>query len=330
MFNKIVVAMFAMGAMAQVSAKSMDNLSLELGPSVLNTELSSASGLVSYGKSLYAVGDDSPWLFKLNQRFNIKDKHLIKDYPMTDDGRIVKAVKPDYEAMAMVEHELQDWFLILGSGSKAEVREWGYMISKNTKKEIETSLAPLYAQLYQAGGFTGDQELNIEGLAIAKDKAFIFNRGNSGGNLIFVLDKAELVDYMVGKTTQVTELKTFTVTLPTVAGFEAGLSGGEFWVEGKSLVYTASVEATGDAYNDGEILGSFIGLIPLKAFNKQSTNIDLTANSVPLLNDAGQPIITKVESIAIVESDKDEISGALVSDNDDGTSEFFSFELEVE
>ena len=114
MFNKIVVAMFAMGAMAQVSAKSMDNLSLELGPSVLNTELSSASGLVSYGKSLYAVGDDSPWLFKLNQRFNIKDKHLIKDYPMTDDGRIVKAVKPDYEAMAMVEHELQDWFLILG------------------------------------------------------------------------------------------------------------------------------------------------------------------------------------------------------------------------
>ena len=204
------------------------------------------------------------------------------------------------------------------------------IISKNTKKEIETSLAPLYAELYQGGGFTGDQELNIEGLAIAKDKAFIFNRGNSGGNLIFVLDKAELVDYMVGKTTQVTELKTFTVTLPTVAGFEAGLSGGEFWVEGKSLVYTASVEATGDAYNDGEILGSFIGLIPLKAFNKQSTNIDLTANSVPLLNDAGQPIITKVESIAIVESDKDEISGALVSDNDDGTSEFFSFELEVE
>ncbi|MCE2593880.1 hypothetical protein Q4519_10850 [Motilimonas sp. 1_MG-2023] len=330
MFNKIVVAMLAVGAMAQVNAKSMDNLSLELGPSVLNTELSSASGLVSHGKALYAVGDDSPWLFKLNQRFNIKDKHLIKDYPMTEDGRIVKAVKPDYEAMAMVEHELKDWFLVLGSGSKAEVREWGYMIAKNTKQQIETSLAPLYAQLYQAGGFSGDQELNIEGLAIAKDKAFIFNRGNSGGNLIFMLDKAELVDYMVGKTTQVTELKTFNVTLPTVAGFEAGLSGGEFWVEGKSLVYTASVEATGDAYNDGEILGSFIGLIPLKAFKKEQQNIDLTATSVPLLNEIGEPIITKVESIAIVESDKEEISGALVSDNDDGTSEFFSFELEVE
>ncbi|WP_434341140.1 DUF6929 family protein [Motilimonas cestriensis] len=330
MFNKIVVAMLAAGAMAQVNAKSMDNLSLELGPSVLNTELSSASGLVSHGKALYAVGDDSPWLFKLNQRFNIKDKHLIKDYPMTEDGRIVKAVKPDYEAMAMVEHELKDWFLVLGSGSKAEVREWGYMIAKNTKQQIETSLAPLYAQLYQAGGFSGDQELNIEGLAIAKDKAFIFNRGNSGGNLIFMLDKAELVDYMVGKTTQVTELKTFNVTLPTVAGFEAGLSGGEFWVEGKSLVYTASVEATGDAYNDGEILGSFIGLIPLKAFKKEQQNIDLTATSVPLLNEIGEPIITKVESIAIVESDKEEISGALVSDNDDGTSEFFSFELEVE
>lgn len=330
MLNKIVVAIFAAGAMAQVSATPMENLSLELGPSILNTELSSASGLVSYGKALYAVGDDSPWLFKLNQRFNIKNKHLIKDYPMTDDGRIVKAVKPDYEAMAMVEHELKDWFLVLGSGSKAEVREWGYMISKNTKQQIETSLAPLYAQLYQAGGFTGNQELNIEGLAIAKDKAFIFNRGNSGGNLIFMLDKAELVDYMVGKISQVTELETFNVTLPTVAGFEAGLSGGEFWVEGKSLVYTASVEATGDAYNDGEILGSFIGLIPLKAFKKKDQNIDLTVASVPLLNDIGEPIITKVESIAIVESDEEEISGALVSDNDDGTSEFFSFELEVE
>ncbi len=332
MLNKIIIGMLAAGAIMQVNAKPMDqvSLNLELGPSILNTELSSASGLVAHGKALYAVGDDSPWLFKLNQKFDIKKKHLIKEYPMTEDGRIVKAVKPDYEAMAMVEHKLKDWFLVMGSGSKAEVREWGYLISKNTKQQIERSLAPLYAQLYQAGGFSGDEELNIEGLAIAKDKAFIFNRGNSGGNLIFMLDKAELVDYMVGDIEQVTELKTFSVTLPTVAGFEAGLSGGEFWVEGDALVYTASVEATGDAYNDGEILGSFIGLIPLKSFKDPSQNIDLTSASVPLLDKQGQPLITKVESIAIVESDEDEISGALVSDNDDGTSEFFSFELELD
>lgn len=327
MYNKIVAALFAFGSINMAHADDQSDLYLQLGHPVLETELSSASGLVADGNKLYAVGDDSPWLFTLNKQLNIKDKYVIKEYPLREDGkRIQKSVKPDYEAMAMVEYELEDWFLVLGSGSKAEVREWAYMISKDQSKSIESDLSALYAQLYAAGGFYGDQELNIEGLAIAKDKAFIFNRGNSGGNLIFILDKAELIAYVTNQAQQVSKIDTYKVTLPTVQGFEAGLSGGEFWSDAESLVYTASVEATGDAYNDGEILGSFVGLLPLEDF-EEGKDIDLTQGAVPLLDYYGKPIITKVESVAITRSKEDDIKGVLVSDNDNGTSEFFKFRL---
>ncbi|WP_432721390.1 hypothetical protein R0381_002489 [Jeongeupia wiesaeckerbachi] len=300
---------------------------LELGPAVLNTDLPSASGLAAKGRFLYAVGDDSPWLFQLDQQFNITDKQLIKEYPLDTNGRIPKSLKPDYEAMTQVRIGKHYWRIVLGSGSKSTVREWGYLLSDDRQTKLERDLKPLYAQLYAASGFSSDETLNIEGLATAGGHAYLFNRGNSGSNLIFRLDQAEFIAYMQGTLPQISKLETFKVSLPRISNFEAGLSGGEFWPQANSLVYTASVEATGDAYNDGAILGSFVGLIPLTAL-KAGQTLDLAPTSV-LLTRHGRALVTKLESLAITASDDDEIKGVLVSDNDNGTSEFFRFELEL-
>lgn len=322
MLNKLFSALLLAGVSATAAAAPYK---LTLGEPVLNKQLSSASGLVFTQNALFAVGDDSPWLFTVNPDFTVKDKHMIKEFPMEENGRIQKKVKPDYEAMSTLNYQDSEWFLVLGSGSKADVREWAYLISADRKQQIERSLKPLYAQLYQASGFSGDQELNVEGIVTTPTLAYIFNRGNSGDNLIFSLPISELTAYMAGTQTAVKDLTTYRVKLPVVNEFEAGLSGGEFWASNNSLLYTASVEATGDAYNDGEILGSFIGVIPLDKLDTKAT-LDLTETSVPLLK-GDKPIITKVESVAIETQTANVVSGALVSDNDDGTSEFFNFSL---
>ncbi|WP_157314389.1 hypothetical protein [Chitinibacter sp. GC72] len=302
-----------------------ESYTLELGSSNLNQGLPSASGLSYRNGFFYAVGDDAQWLFELDKNFYITDKQLIKEYPVDPaTGRIQKKVKPDFEAMAQFRQGKQTWNMVLGSGSKAEVREVGFLLSSDRITKYERSLVSLYSQLKMAAGIA---ELNIEGLVLTPSRAYIFNRGNGGGNLIFAVKQNELVDYMFGKNDRFSKIETYLVKLPVVANFEAGLSGGEFWAKNHSLVYTASVEATGDSYNDGQILGSFVGVIPLDQL-KEGVVLDLAPTSVPLLDQAGRVVITKAESLAITSSEEDEIKGAIASDNDDGTSEFFYFELE--
>ncbi|WP_297571901.1 DUF6929 family protein [uncultured Deefgea sp.] len=301
-----------------------ESYTLELGQTHINRDLPSASGLNYRNGFFYAVGDDAQWLFELDKNFYITDKQLIKEYPIDPvTGRINKKVKPDFEALAQFRQGKQTWSLTLGSGSKSN-REVGFLLSSDRISKHERSLTSLYTQLKTAAGIA---ELNIEGVALGNGKAYIFNRGNGGGNLIFAVKQHELIEYMFNKLETFSKVETFKVTLPVVANFEAGLSGGDVWAKNNSLVYTASVEATGDSYNDGQILGSFIGVIPLEKL-KDGAVLNLTPTSVPLLDQGGRVVITKAESLAIISSEEDEIKGAIASDNDDGTSEFFYFKLE--
>ncbi|UXY15023.1 hypothetical protein N8I74_17170 [Chitiniphilus purpureus] len=312
----------ALAASLAIHAQA-EPLQLKLSAPTLNASLPSASGLAVQQGRLFVVGDDSPWLFSLDAQFAITDRVLLKDYPVGPDGRIPKAIKPDYEAMAEVGWRRQDWYVVLGSGSKATVREWAYLLSTDGHVRHERQTSDLYAQLYQAGGLSGEQTLNLEGLAFAGRHAFLLNRGNSGPNLLFRVDKDELLAYLVGERAVLNRIDVYPVRMPAIAQFEAGLSGATYWAEADSLLLTASVEATGDAYGDGAILGSFVGVLPLSELRPGRT---LVPRTVPLQRQ-GQTLITKVESVAVLKADEERVSGVLASDNDNGTSEFFRFTL---
>lgn len=322
MFKKASALALTISSALAFSAQAT---SLSVSEPLLNTTFPSASGVVIDGTTLYAVGDDSPWLYNMDLDFNIISQDLIKHYPVGDNGRILKKVKPDFEAMESFTVNGRPALVLLGSGSKQDIREWAYVISKDKGVKIERSLVALYEQLYRASKFSGKQELNIEGLAISEDTVYIFNRGNGGSNIIFSLTAAEFEDYLLGKQDKIDSLRTYHVSLPNVQGFEAGLSGGTYWEETDSLVFTASVEATGDAYNDGEILGSFVGHFEVGQLSETKT-LDLSPYAQSI-DKNGKPVITKVESVSIKVSTPESIEGALASDNDDGTSEFFSFSL---
>lgn len=300
---------------------------LTLSKPVLSKAIPSGSGMVPHKEGYLVVGDDSAYLYEVNNQFKVQDKSLIKAYPLKLSGRIDKKIKPDFEAMAQFRHDRIQWDMIVGSGSKPEIRELGYLIAADGSLRHERTLSALYRQFHELGGLTGKQSINIEGLAVAGDQVFFLNRGNSARNLIFRVSLDEIFAYMTGKIERVEQISKYEMRLPVVDGYEAGLSGADYWPELDALVYTASIEATGDAYGDGQILASFIGLIRLDSLREDQL-LDL-ASSARKLTRKGKVVITKVESVALAKSDKKHVSGALVSDNDNGSSEFFKFSLRL-
>ena len=310
-------------ALTALHASAQQSLQLELGAVQRNLQLPSASGIVAQPGGFFAIGDDAPALYQLDIQFNITARTLIKNYPLAPNGRINKKVKPDFEAHASVQQGKQLLHIVLGSGSKRGVRENSFVLSADGQYRHEQNLAPFYRQLKTAAAI---DELNIEGLALDGKQAYLLNRGNGGGNIVFAVSQEDLLAHLQGKGDVPKAIGVYRVQLPVVAKFEAGLSGADYWPQAKSLVYTASVEATGDAYNDGQILGSFVGLIPLDQL-KAGQALDLSQSAIPLLNKQGQPLMTKAESIAVSRSSTSRIDGAIASDNDDGSSEFFHFSL---
>lgn len=299
---------------------------LQVHPPVLNTAIPSGSGMSpTFQQHYLVVGDDSPYLFEVDARFQVVKKTLIKDYPVNAQGRIDKKIKPDFEAMTPLVWNKQLWSMVIGSGSKPDLREYGYLLSYDGKQKIEFRLTNLYKQFFVAGGLTPTQTINIEGLTVDHQYMYFLNRGNSATNMIFRVRLSDMSDYLAGKVTQVAEVKKFDVKLPVIDKFEAGLSGADYWPEARALVYTASVEATGDAYGDGAILGSFVGVIPLNQLREGQT-LDLSRSAMPVMVN-GKPVLTKIESIAFQKADEHEVRGALISDNDQGASEFFGFRL---
>jgi hypothetical protein len=319
----LVLMTFASGSHAA------DNIDIATtGPVVLKA-LPSGSGMTWHAGKYFVVGDDSPYLFTLNRKFAIVDKTLLQDHPLKKNGRIAKKIKPDHEAMATVAWNGAVWNLILGSGSKKGTRESGLLVAVNDKSVSHVrDMAGLYREFAALAGFEAGQTVNIEGVAVARDAVYFFNRGNAGQNLLFKVALADLMAYMTGQANRIADIRRYVVKLPRLEGREAGLSGADHWPEIDSLVYSASVEGTDNAYDDGAVLGSFLGLIPLSEL-EDGAPIDLTRSAQRLLSKGGVPLKTKVESIALTHTGPRQATAALVSDNDDGTSEFFDVVLSL-
>ena len=131
--------------------------------------------------------------------------------------------------------------------------------------------------------------------------------------------------YMSGATRRIQNIETHEAQLPRWKGVEAGFSGADYWPEIRCLVYSASVERSSNAVDDGSVLGSYLGLIPLSVL-KDNARLNLT-QSAQILSRNNVPVATKVESVVLTHTERHRATGALVSDNDDGSSEFFDLVL---
>ncbi|WP_405325980.1 DUF6929 family protein [Leeuwenhoekiella sp. LLG6367-2.1] len=267
----------------------------------------SGSGIIASANSYYVIGDDSPFLFSLNSDFEITSKTpLVEDFTFLENGRIPKSEKPDFEALERIDkHEM----VVFGSGSKSPQRDVFIRILLKDPLLIENyDSSDFYTNLKNLPLFK-DSELNIEAAAFYNNQIFLFNRNK---NLILEFDYKELVTHLQGKTA-FPQPKIREYSLPRIKGIEAGFSGATALKNESKIIFTASVEDTDNAYDDGEILGSFIGVIDISHNNSSESFVYC---KIP-----NQGAHLKVESVSVEE----EISSGkakvvLITDDDKGNS----------
>lgn len=276
-------------------------------------EISGASGLVKFNNHYYVVGDDSPYLFKLNTDFKIISHYLLSDIPVDKNtGRIPKKDKHDFETLEMVsENEM----ISFGSGSKSPERDEFIKIMFDGEITVKKYKLTAFYNALKNLKILKNSELNIEAVAHLNGTLYIFNRRK---NIIFSVGYKDFMSFIKDNSI-VPEIKCQEFKLPDINGIEAGFSGATAFGDSKILV-TSSVENIDNAYDDGEILGSYIGIIEL-----DDSKIYDSINWVKINNES-QPL--KIESIAIdKEISERELNVVLVTDSDGGKSSILKGKL---
>lgn len=274
--------------------------------------LPSASGLSRAEGGLWVVGDDSPQLFKIDLMGEVLEKQQIF---ASEETRIPKAVKPDIESIAQLGQG--DGILLFGSGSKIP-RRAGIVWIKPFEMAQHFDASAFYLAIIDACGITIDA-LNIEGAACDGWTLHLLNRG---GNQRISLQAGELVRFLQGNG-PVPSLTCQAYQLPEAGGHFAGFSGGSFHQHSGRLVFCASIEATDNWIDDGEVLGSYVGWIDL-------TDASGKVHITPVLDTQGEVFMGKIEAIEVLHNISANILElAAVTDDDKGGSEFLRIEFDM-
>ncbi|WP_133273636.1 DUF6929 family protein [Hymenobacter radiodurans] len=293
-------------------------------------DLPSASGVEVVGDTAYIIGDDSPFLYCFDARA-LKPNGRITLFETVhfSSGRLPKNLKPDLECLTAVPAAGGDTaLLVCGSGATAE-REKGFWVTLPKQAGAGAAVYPLsLSTLYTAlrKALPKSVVLNLEAAAATTTELLLFQRtvGSGAGNLLFRLPLQQALDFIQHRSSQLPSIQTQFYQLPSIAKIPAGFSGATTH-KGKLFV-TASVEDTSDPVADGEVLGSFVGMLDLA----QRSDRPLQTRFTQLIIPNGQPYRGKVESITVrreIAPQRYEL--LLVTDDDAGGSTAVLVELEA-
>ncbi|NOY51372.1 MAG: hypothetical protein GXO88_12540 [Chlorobi bacterium] len=302
----------------------IDNLKLKILNRKHLLNLPSASGVEIIEGDIYVIGDDSPYLFKLDEDFNIVDRFLLSGNKKTVNNRVPKPIKSDFESIALYKDQNGNAFLsVLSSGSKFKTRDTLHVFSLSEKRIIASkNIRPLFEAIRKKADFSTDDEINIEAFAIGREKVFLMQRGNNNTNILVVINRGGFMNYIFKTNSPLPEIDVRSFRLPSLENTTAGFSGACLLPDESRLIFVASLEATSNSYDDGEILGSYVGALKL---DSNENNIETV-----LLGKGDNAVKTKLEGVAVKSYENNTFQIVAVSDNDDGTSVMFDIELEIE
>ncbi|MEJ8756404.1 hypothetical protein WG947_05325 [Pontibacter sp. H259] len=296
-------------------------------------DIPSGSGIEAASDGFYVIGDDTPFLYQLDKNYKQVAKYELFDTADFKNGRIPKPLKPDLESLATFTYKDKSYLFTIGSGS-SEVRKKAYLVElpiNSEKPEVKViDLKGLFDTLQKNKSIVGDELLNIEGLDFSDDKVYLLQRAlNKAGNLVLTFELSDFNAFLF-EDKPLPKPELYFVKLPSLQGYQAGFSGA--YVLEDKLFFTASVESAPDAIQDGEVLGSCVGFIPLADLPK-ATNADkpVIAKAAIVTDENEKTYIGKIESLVV---DKGEKNGKCkviaISDDDKGHSEILEVEFMVE
>lgn len=282
-------------------------------------EVPSASGVEMMGEEIFMIGDNSPWLYRLDQTYEVTDRYQVFSTEDLEEGIIPKARKPDFEAMAITDWGQEKLLLLFGSGSKSPERDSVVIMGLEKRAgDVSTySVKHFYEQIKRSANL-GEEDLNIEGAAVVGDSLYLFNRGKN----IVIRSTVDGFLRQVIAHESYPELEIINVELPEIKGIKAGFSGAAVVPGQRKILFTASVENTENWIADGEILGSFVGTIDLDELKN-----GCRPKYVQIM-EGGQTLNIKVESLTVQNTGSGgELGVILVTDSDGGHSELLEIRL---
>ena len=270
----------------------------------------SGSGMSYFNGAFYAVGDDDPYLIQISSTGEILTRWQAWDTVDVKNGRIKKSVKPDFEAVASLPYREDTILLIFGSGSRSPERD--VIVTFNPGTEIVTPLkGQAFFRWFKNNADLTDDEINLEGAAYHKNTLYLLNRHN---NEMYSLPAAAFNVFVeTGDTTQLS-LTTQHFELPVYQGDTARFSGASILSNTNEILFSATIEATGDWQEDGKILGSYIGIIELDHQDKK------TPLCLPVMNKDTTRFGGKIEAPHGFRINESEIKVLFITDDDDGTT----------
>ena len=255
-----------------------------------------ASGLVRRSDFLYVIGDDSTELGVFGtQGAAGRTVPIFGDIQLPEEHKARKAAKPDLEALTGLppfEGHEHGALLALGSGSTAARTRgfvWGLEEDGALSGEVVVlELGPLYEALAPRV-----HDLNIEGVAVQGERVLLFQRGNSetGLNAVVELALADVIrDILERRPLEPGEIHGLhEFDLGDRDGVKLTFTDADGLPDGR-VVFSCAAEDTTNPYDDGEIVGSGIGLL----------TGDLQIERIELLADRHH----KVEGVDAIESDE--------------------------
>ncbi len=286
-------------------------MKLQLLETKIFDTIPSGSGIEKWQDKIYIIGDDSNYLFELNNQWEITNTIRLFDQPTDENKRIIKKIKPDLEAVTLVP---PSHLLAMGSGSLAELRDVGVLLNLAAQDELEyLNFNDMYEMLRSI-----TSQVNIEGACNVDDKIILLNRGDNEHSNQLIITNWNRKQLTVEK-----QLDIHFLDLPQIENINAGFTGCVHLPETDLMIFCASAEDTSNGYDDGKIKGSLIGV--MQNFTSQIANHDVKISDI-IVPDFFKGI--KIESVCIDEFIAgNEVTVLAVADNDNGKTELMRLQM---
>jgi hypothetical protein len=277
----------------------------------------SASGIAIRMDSAFIIGDDAVNIYKVSLKNYGKRRIPLAGSPQ--QYRVPRPFKHDLESAVIARKSDINWLLAFGSGTLSPYRDSLLVMNIGNEEAKTFSLANLYYILSRTYHLDKGS-MNIEAVTVIKDNLYLFNRGN---NNMFIMPLNSLFEYInnKGNTQMLPVPEQFRIELPVLNGIPALISGAAT-LDDHRIIFTASLENTKDWTKDGEIFGSYVGILDVSGKEpKLEACLQLTQNN--------KPVIIKLESLDVISNSGSQVDIISVADNDDGSSGIYLLQLNI-
>lgn len=214
--------------------------------------------------------------------------------------------KPDLEAgVALPDGRL----LLIGSGSTPRRRAW-YLIDQPADPVVvdRVDASEIYAKIETLPGAL-TSELNLEGVALWRGRLWLAQRSNGTAigtgpkeDALVSAELAAVLAWLDGSGVVPELCLERRVSLGQLGGVRLTLT--DLCGAGDRLWWLAAAEDSPDAYSDGQVAGSVLGWLD-----------DSGMHALPLLDEAGGPLRSKCEGLAVDPSDPRKLWAVVDCDN---------------